>query len=187
MNISRRQLIRLVAVIGIAWIAGLMLLARWQRATGTSTEMGGPELIHYPGTEDIPEQTSPNIGFRKYWFELAEEYPSKSVFYFYQNELTSEGWQLLGDGQPRWKRYVSGDQGNDIFRALWASPDGLYQLELEMLSVAQLIKQDGEIVSEDREPGVKVYVTLRRAVIPHVLLKGRGGEPPRPGIEPADR
>jgi hypothetical protein len=145
-----------------------------------------PQLIHYPGTEGIEEQTSPNIGLRKYWFKLNEDYPSKSVFYFYQNELEPKGWQRMGTAEPQWARQEVKGKAHDILRSLWVSPDRLFQLELEMMSVAAPIRSGDETVSEDREPGIRVYVTLRRTLHPGIMLQRPAAEPPRAGIEVPD-
>jgi hypothetical protein len=164
-EINRRELIRLIAIVAILWVAALMLLSRWQGGDR------GPELIHYPGTEDVPEQTSAAIGWRKYWFDLDEEYPSKSVFNFYRAELGSRGWQLLGGGEPKWtQRRVKGET-YDVFYAVWVSPDRLFQIELQMKSAVAFVESGGRVVGEERAPAIQVYVTLRRALDPGVIMQ----------------
>jgi hypothetical protein len=172
-KVDRKDLVRVIAVVAVLWVATLFLLAKWQRSGGPSGGPSEPELIHYPGYEGVPEQTSPNIGWRKYWFELNETYPSKSVYHFYRHELASRGWQLLGRGDPQWIRQTDKDQHHDIFQAIWIGPDRLFQIELQMKSEVDLIKSGDQVVGEERSPTILVYVTMRRAVAPQILLEPR--------------
>ncbi len=177
MEINRRELIRAIAVVAILWVAALLLLSRWQRADR------GPELVHYPGTEDVPEQTSDSLGWRKYWFDLDEEYPSKSVFYFYRNELATRGWRFLGRDEPQWTRRRSRGKTYDVFYAVWVSPDRLFQIELQMRSAVEFVESGGEVVGEERAPTIQVYVTLRRALDPRVIAPPPGEGEALPGME----
>jgi hypothetical protein len=173
-KVDRKDLIRVVGIVAIIWVASLVLVAKWQRSARPSDAPSEPELIHYPGYEGVPEQTAPNLGWRKYWFELNEEYPSKSVYYFYRRELDAKGWQLLGAREPDWVRRTVKDNVFDLFHAVWASPDGIFQIELEMQSSVDLIKSGDQVVAEERSPTTLVYVTLRRSLAPQLLLQPRG-------------
>lgn len=182
MNISRKELLRVLGVILLAWVILLLALGKWQQRQAPS-RAAEAELVHYPGTEGIQEQLSPNLGFRKYWFRLNEEYPSKSVFYFYQNEMGAKGWQLVSGGEPQWRRQESKDEITDLFDAMWVSPDRLFQLELEMASHVKLLRNGSDMPSEEREPGIRVYVTLRRVNMPGLMVPGPPKEPRRGEIE----
>ena len=61
----------------------------------------------------------------------------------------------------------------DLFHAVWASPDGIFQIELDMQSSVDLIKSGDQIVGEERSPTILVYVTLRRSLAPQLLLQPR--------------
>jgi len=179
--VNRRELFRVVVIVAIGWVAVMLLLTKWQRATRARHGSAEPELVHYPGTEDIEEQTSENLGFRKYWFRLNEDYPSRSVYYYYRNHLESAGWQHPVPGEAQWIRQWAKDKAYDVLRALWLSPDGLFQLEIEMKSEVEFVRRDGQVVHEDREPGIEVYVTQRRALHPGIMMQPdarerRGGE-----------
>jgi hypothetical protein len=180
---NRRELARVVAVVAIIWVAALVLLGKWQQVNRTSGDHPDPALIHYPGFEDVPEQTSANIGWRKYWFELDEEYPSKSVFYFYQRELASRGWRLLGSGEPQWYRQTIKEGAQDVFHAVWRSSDNLFLIQLEMKSVVELIESGDQVVSEERDPTILVYVTLQREVGPGLLTEPHADSAPRIDID----
>jgi len=182
MKLNRRELIRTVAVVAAIWVAILVVAARWQgraeRAGGKST----PELVHYPGTENIEEQHSANLGFRKYWFTLNEDYPSKSVYYFYSNELEPKGWMPLHRGEPRWVRQVAKNEARDVFQAMWGSPDNLFQLQLDMMSVAKPVDEGEPLSGEAREPGIEVFVTLQRTLHPGLIMQPKAPTA-RPGVE----
>jgi len=182
-EINRRELLRVIALVAICWIALLLILARWQQRTPTQPASAEPQLIHYPGTEAVQEQTVPNLGFRKYWFQLNEDYPSKSVFYFYCNKLEPQGWQLIAKDQPRWRRRLVKGKAYDIFQALWLSPNRLFQLELEMVSPVKLVRRVEETVTEEREPGIRIYVTQRRVALPALMMPPAQPQPSRPEIE----
>ncbi len=186
MTFKRRELLRTVAVIAAAWVVLLLLLNRWHRSS--KPEPGGtePVLVHYPGYEDVEEQTSANLGFRKYWFRLNEDYPSRSVYYFYRNLLEPEGWQPLARGEPQWVRQTTKREARDLFEAIWVSPDRLFQIELEMMSEVKLVTEGDALVLEEREPGIQVFVTQRRALHPGIILQRQPPEGERGFIE-ADR
>ncbi len=184
MRSNRRELIRTIAVVAVIWVVILAAVARWQRGGRQAGAAREPDLLHYPGTEGIQEQTSPNLGFRKYWFTLDEDYPSKSVYQFYANELEQQGWRPLHQAEPRWVRQVARDEARDVFQAVWISPDSLFQVELEMMSVVRPVKEGDPLSGEAREPGIEVFVTLRRALLPGVILQERGREAERGGVEP---
>ncbi len=183
-QINRREMLRAIAIAAIVWVAILFVVARWQR--GSSKASGSePPLLHYPGTEGVIEQTSPNLGFRKYWFTLNEDFPSKSVYLFYQRELRQKGWHRLGRGEPQWMRQPAGDKSRDLLGAMWVSPDNLFQLELQMVSTARAVKQGDKTVGEERQPGIEVYVTLRRALNPSIFMQPKRVEETPERIEPA--
>lgn len=183
MSISRKELLRVLGVILLAWVILLLALGKWQQRQAPERVGAEPELVHYPGTEGIQEQLAPNLGFRKYWFRLNEDYPSKSVFYFYQNEMGAKGWQLVSGGEPQWRRRESKDEIADLFHATWLSPDRLFQLDVEMVSRVKLTRQGPEMANEEREPGIRVYVTLRRVSMPGLMVPGPPKEPRRGEIE----
>ena len=41
---------------------------------------------------------------------------------------------------------------------------------MDMVSVASVTREEGRVVDEEREPGMRVYVTLRRVMVPGMLL-----------------
>ena len=185
-QINRREMLRAIAIATIVWVAILFVIARWQR--GSSKASGSePPLLHYPGTESVTEQTSPNLGFRKYWFTLNEDFPSKSVYLFYQRELGQKGWRRLGQREPHWMRQPAGDKARDMLGAMWVSPNNLFQLELQMVSTAKAVKQGDKIVGEERQPGIEVYVTLRRALSPGIFMQPKRVKETPEGIEPAGK
>jgi hypothetical protein len=179
---KRRELFRVIAAVALAWVVLLLILGKWHRSSPPSRAAAEPNLLHYPGTEDVPEQTSPNLGLRKYWFPLSEDYPSKSVFQFYHRELGQRGWQLIAKVQPEWRRQHSKGKAYDVFRALWINPNRLFQLELEMLSEVKLLDYGERVAAEERAPGIKVYVTQRRVTFPTLMVEPETA-PPKKGIE----
>jgi len=168
MKFSRRELALVIGILALAWAAIMLALGKWQRTQPRAVTE--PELVHYPGTERVQEQTSENLGLRKYWFLLNEDYPSKSVYYFYRNEYKEKGWRMVNPGEPQWYRRSEGGKLYDLFSATWVSPDRLFQLELQMKSEVTPIEREGEVVGEERAPGIKVYVTQRRGLIPSLML-----------------
>jgi hypothetical protein len=179
MSPNRRDLLRVVAVLAAAWVLVVLVLARWQRSAKLGPAAAEPRLVHYPGYEGVEEQTTENLSFRKYWFTLNEDYPSKSVYHFYKNLLEPEGWQPAFRGEPQWTRRIAKDEARDILHALWISPDRLFQLEVEMMSVAKLVTADGTVIAEEREPGIQVFVTQQRALHPGIIFQPRTREPGR--------
>jgi hypothetical protein len=168
MSSHRRELVITIVVLAVVWLALMIALGRWQRGRrgGGAAE---PKLLHYPGTESVREQTVPNLGWRKYWFALDEDYPSESVFYFYQNRLEPEGWRLAIPGEPQWYRRKGKGEDQDLFRASWISPNNLFQIDLDMVSTVKVRREGGAVLGEDREPGITVYVTLHRVIGPALL------------------
>ena len=179
----RKELLIVLGVVLVGWMVLMAGLARWQRSRAVQRVTTEPELIHYPGTEGAEEQTSPNMSFRKYWFKLNEDYPSLSVFYFYQKQLEPKGWKLMTKGAPAWVQQQEKDKLVDVFRAVWMDPKGLFQLDLEMASTVRLAKHDLGMETQDREPGIKVYVTLRRSLLPGMLMPPEEAAPSRGEIE----
>ena len=187
-TLNKRELLRTLVLVGVAWTAILFGLAKWQGGRPAGSAPGAePQLVHYPGTEGVTEQTSANIGLRKYWFRLNEEYPSKSVYYFYQNQLESKRWKRLGKGEPTWARLVEKGSARDLFQAEWISPDSLFQVELQMMSVVHQVREGETVSREEREPGIEVFVTQRRAVHPGIIMQDRRQESPVDGITPGER
>jgi hypothetical protein len=180
---DRRRLLRMIALLAVAWAAILIGLASWQRSrpAGARAE---PQLLHYPGAEQVQEQTAPNLGLRKYWFRLNEDYPSKSVYYFYQDQLEAIGWQRLGTGEPQWVRRVESNLARDLFQAVWVSPDHLFQVELEMMSLVRPANDGSSPAGQEREPGIQVFVTLRRVLHPGIIIQPRAAEGGDNGINP---
>ncbi|MCJ7822952.1 MAG: hypothetical protein MUQ26_07765 [Armatimonadetes bacterium] len=167
MKFSRRELALVLGVMVVGWVVLLLVLSKWQRSQ--PPQANEPDLIHYPGQEDVPEQTSQSINMRRYWFRLHEDYPSQSVYQFYQGEYRKRGWRRLGRGEPQWFRRTDGGKLYDLFHAMWLSPDRLFQVELQMTSEVRPIRERGDIVSEERMPGIEVYVTQRRALSPSLV------------------
>ncbi len=184
MRPNRRELLRVVAILAAAWVLVLLVLTRLQRSGRPGPTSAEPRLVHYPGYEDVEEQTTENLSFRKYWFTLNEDYPSKSVYYFYKNLLEPQGWQPAFRGEPGWTRRMEKERARDLFHALWISPDRLFQLEVRMMSVAKLVTADGTVIAEEREPGIQVFVTQQRALHPGIILQPRTGEAGRGVGEP---
>jgi hypothetical protein len=185
MGFNRRELLRMVAVLAAVWALVMLLLTVLQRSAKPGRIPTEPLLVHYPGYEDVEEQTSENLGFRKYWFTLNEDYPSKSVYYFYKNLLEAEGWRPLAAGEPQWTRQTTDEEARDLFHAVWVSPDSLFQIELQMLSTVQLVRQQEAVVLGEREPGIQVFVTQRRALHPGIIFRPRAPAPER-GIRGPD-
>jgi hypothetical protein len=179
----RRELLVALAILLVGWLGLMAGLSKWQRGRAGRNAAAEAQLPHYPGTESLPEQTSPNLGLHKYWFKLNEEYPSLAVFYFYQNELEPDGWRLAGDAQPKWVRQKDKDQWRDIFRATWLDPKHLFQIDLEMMSTAKVVSHQVGTETEEREPGIEVYATLRRTMLPAFITREEAPVPSRPGIE----
>jgi len=179
-----RQLTISIIALAAIWLVLMVLLGKWQQGRGRRA--GGaaePRLVHYPGTESIPEQTVPNLGWRKYWFTLEEDYPSKSAFYFYRNELEGQGWRLATRGEPQWYRRTGEEENQDLFRASWVSPNGLFQVDLDMVSAVKVRREGEAVTGEDREPGIRVYVTLHRVMGPALLAPVGEPRSGRPQIE----
>jgi len=183
MDLNRRQLFVVIAVICAAWVGLVVGLSRWQQSHHAARPSAEPDFPHFPGTEGVAEQTSPNLGWRKYWFHLNEDYPSKSVLNFYQQEMATGGWRLVGSQLPQWHRRNGDEEAYDVLEATWVAPNRLFQLDLQMLSRVALVRQAEEVVSEDRAQGIEVYVTLRRVLAPGLIVPQAAPSPPRPGIE----
>ncbi len=180
MKFSRRELALVLGVVVIAWVGMLLLLAKWQR--GRVAASAEPELVHYPGTEGVQEQTSENLGLRKYWFLLDEDYPSKSVYHFYRDEYGKKGWRTVSPREPQWYRRSEGGKFYDL-SATWVSPDRLFQVELQMKSEVTPMERGGEVIGEERAPGIEVYVTQRRVLVPAFMLRPDERREPRGDIE----
>jgi hypothetical protein len=180
----RRELTISIVVLAVAWLVLMVVLGRWQEARrargGPAAE---PKLLHYPGTEGVQEQTVANLGWRKYWFTLEEDYPSKSAFYFYRDALESQGWRPAASGEPQWYRRKGKDEDQDLFRASWISPNRLFQIDLDMASTIKANPEGGATAGEVREPGIKVYVTLHRVLGPALLAPTAPPARGRPQIE----
>jgi len=183
MRFSRKELVLTVAAMVAAWVVMLLLLAAWQRRSVSARSGSEPELIHYPGTEDAAEQTSVNIGLRRYWFSLDEAYPSKSVYRFYDREYRQRGWRRSHAGEPEWYRRSESGVFYDLFHAVWVGPDRLFQVELQMKSEVKPVREGGELVTEERVPGIKVYVTQRRVIFPGAMGPPERRTRPRGEIE----
>lgn len=184
MSFNRRELLIIFGLLGLVWMLLLAGLVRWQQGAAQRKLSNEPELIHYPGTDGIPEQTSVNLGLRKYWFVLHEDYPSESVYLWYKNELEQRGWRPAFAGQPQWRRDVSGKEAKDIFQAMWISPDNLFQYEVELLSIARPADENNPLMGEQRDEGIQVFVTLRRALHPGLIMQPRAPGERGGGIEP---
>lgn len=176
MEWRRREILRAMLVVALAWVLVVLAVSHWQHRAPRSSE---PKLIHYPGTESVTEQVVPNLGYHKYWFHFNEEYPSIRVYQFYRNALAAEGWRFVWGEEPRWQRHTEKGKVQDLFMAGWVSRDGLFEITLQMLSEVKVKTDDGDVVSEERAPGMDVYVTMRRALAPWGLWeeKPKGGWP----------
>jgi len=173
----------MIAVVCAAWVGLVLGLSRWQHSRSATRPSAEPYFPHFPGTEGVAEQTSPNLGWRKYWFRLNEDYPSKSVLNFYQHEMDAQGWLLAGNQQPHWHRRNGDDEAYDVLEATWVAPNRLFQLDLQMLSRVTLVSQAEEVLSEDRARGIEVWVTLRRVLAPGLIVPQPVPATPRSGIE----
>ncbi len=174
----------MIALLAVVWVAVVLGISGWQR-TRPPGARAEPQLIRYPGTEQAPEQTSPNLGLHKYWFQLNEDYPSKSVYYFYQSQLAPQGWKQIGTGEPKWVRVIDGGNARDLLEATWVSRDNLLTLQLQMMSSVRPAKDERAFAAEEREPGIQVFVTLQRTLHPGIMLQERpkeshGGDIKRP-------
>lgn len=180
---QRRELLIIMALLVVGWMLAMGLLGRWQ-ASRDQRRGAEPELPRYPGTEAVEEQTSPSIGLRKYWFRVEEDYPSDSVYRFYRRELEARGWRLVGgDTRPGWTRQRQGEELLDVFRATWVDAKGLFQVDLEMTSTVRQREGDlGQLIQE-RDPGMKVYVTMRRVLIPGLGPPPDRSAPHESGVE----
>lgn len=180
---QRRELLIVMALLVVGWMLAMGMLGRWQ-ASRDQRRGSQPELPRYPGTETAEEQTSPSIGLRKYWFRVAEDYPSDSVYRFYRRELEGKGWRLVRNAtRSGWTRQRQGEVLLDVFRAIWLDAKGLFQVELEMTSTVRQREGDlGQLVQE-REPGMKVYVTMRRVLVPGLAPPPDRSAAPKAGVE----
>jgi hypothetical protein len=174
MEWRRRDILKAMLLLAVAWVLVVIGVSHWQRRASPPRE---PKLIHYPGTESVTEQVVPNLGYRKYWFHLDEEYPSTSVYRFYRKALAAEGWRFAWGEEPRWERRMEKGKAQDLFMAGWVSRDGLFEITLQLLSTVKVTSDDGDVISEERAPGMDVYVTMRRVLVPW----GFGEEKPNAG------
>jgi putative component of toxin-antitoxin plasmid stabilization module len=71
----------------------------------------------------------------------------------------------------------------DLFHAVWVGPDRLFQVELEMKSEVKPVRDGGEVVAEERAPGIKVYVTQKRVILPGSMGRPERRTKPRGEIE----
>ena len=165
MNWRVREIAIVTAVLAIGWIALMIGLSRLQNRTPQESSL--PQFPHYPGTETIQEQVmSGATDIRKYWFFFNEDYPATTVYRWYQKQLTGEGtWFHPGSSEPTWVRTQQKDKSVDVFTAVWLSQDKLFEIDLEMVSTVPIMKQYGETIVKSRDPGMKVYVTLRRNMV----------------------
>ena len=176
---NRRELIVAILVVVVGWIALMVVLGKWQNRQAVER---GPALPHYPGTESVKEQLVPNLGWRKYWFTLDQDYPSTAVYQFYQSELAPKGWRRIGT-TPTWVRVPGKDKMSDLFQTVWVSADRVYEIDLQMVSTADVTIRGAAVTSEKRRPGMQVYVTLRRSTGPWLLQPGKQGAPPPGAID----
>jgi hypothetical protein len=183
MRISRREIFLGIGVVLLAWVLLLVALSRWQAGRPPKRGAVQPELVHYPGTEDVPEQESENLGWRKYWFTLNEPYPSTSVYQFYRREMEAQGWRLVPEREAEWVTQETDEGRRDLFHATWLAPDRLYQMDLDMMSVVKEKREGDRVVSALREEGIKVFVTLRRVMMPGLLLPPTAPEEAKGEIE----
>jgi hypothetical protein len=174
MEWRRRDILRAMLVLAMAWVLVVVAVSHWQRR---APRRGEPKLVHYPGTESVTEQEVPNLGYRKYWFHLDEEYPSTRVYQFYRKALAAQGWRFAWGEEPRWERRTEKGKAQDLFMAGWVSGDGLFEITLQMLSTVKVTTADGDVIAEERAPGMDVYVTMRRSMLPW----GFGERPPSTG------
>jgi len=163
---QRRELLVALLAVLIGWIVLMSLVSRWQRSRAGQRVTIETPLVHYPGTESVEEQTEPNMEFRRYWFHLNEDYPSLSVFHFYRQKLEPDGWRMPGNNPPNWVRQQDKDTVRNVFHATWVNRTELFQLDLEMMSTAKVVKHEGGTQSEQRQPGLDVFVTQRRVLMP---------------------
>ena len=183
MRVSRKEILIGIGVVLLAWVLVLVALSRWQANRPAKQVSVQPQLPHYPGTEGVAEQESENLGWRKYWFTLSEPYPSTSVYQFYRQEMAAQQWRLVPEEEPKWAREETDEGARDLFHATWLAPNRLYQLDLDMMSVVNQKREEGRVVREVRQPGIRVYVTLRRVVMPGLLLPPTEPEKPKGEIE----
>lgn len=169
MNLRRDLVVALVAML-VGWILLLTLISKWQRGRAGERVTNEPALIHYPGTEAVEEQTASTTGFRRYWFHLNEDYPSLSVYQFYKNKLEADGWKPVGQSPPVWVSRPDKNATSDLFRATWVDRKGLFQFDVEMVSTMTETKRAGGATSKDRKPGIDVYVTIRRVLLPGITF-----------------
>ena len=170
---NRRELIVAILVVVVGWALLMVALGKWQSRKSVAMM---PALLHYPGTESVKEQLIPNLGWRKYWFALDQDYPSTAVYQFYQNELSPKGWRRFG-ATPTWVRVPGKDQARDLFQTVWVSADRVYEIDLQMVSTVDVTTRGTAVTSEKRRPGMQVYVTLRRSMGPWLLQPGKQGAP----------
>ncbi len=175
MNTNRKELFVAIGAVMMVWVLLLVGVSRWQAHRPPRGAGMAPELPHFPGTEDIREQESENLGWRKYWFTLEEDFPSTTVYQFYQKELGGQGWRQVPEGEPQWMREEAKGEAHDLFHATWVAPNRLYQVDLDMMSVVQVRREGGRVTGESREPGIKVFVKLQRVLTPVLLFPP--GEP----------
>lgn len=169
MNLRRELLVVLVAVL-VGWVVLISLLSKWQRGRAGDRVTNEPAFVHYPGTESVQEQTASTTGFRRYWFHLNEDYPSLSVYRFYKSKLEPDGWRAVGQSPPNWVSRPDKSATSDLLRATWIDKQGLFQLDVEMVSTVTATKQPDGTTVKARKPGIEVYVTMRRVLLPGVTF-----------------
>ncbi len=172
MERRRRDILKAMVAMALVWALLVVGASQWQRRASRPNE---PKLLHYPGTESVQEQVVANLGYHKYWFHFGEEYPSTRVYQFYRKELAEQGWRFAWGEEPRWERRMGKGKAQDLFMAGWVSRDGLFEITLQLLSEVKLKTADGDIISEQRAPGMEVYVTLRRSMMPWATDRGQPG------------
>lgn len=170
MQTNRKELFLVIGAVLLVWMLLVVCVTRWHASRVPKGAGVAPELPHFPGTESIQEQESENLGWRKYWFTLEEDFPSTTAYQFYQKELSGQGWRPVPEGEPQWVRQETKDEARDLFQATWLAPNRLYRVDLEMMSVVKERREGGRVVGETREPGIKVFVTLQRVLDPALLF-----------------
>jgi len=183
MTTNRKELFVAIGAVLVVWVLLLVAVSRWQAHRPPKGAGAAPELPHFPGTENIGEQESENLGWRKYWFTLEEDFPSRTVYQFYQKELGAQGWRLVPEGEPQWVRQETKGEVRDVFHATWVAPNRLYEVDLDMMSVVEVRREGGRVMGETREPGIKVYVKLQRVMAPGLLFPPGGPEAGKGEIE----
>ena len=165
-----RQFSKIMLLALGGWAALLLLLSVIFRiGPRRGTERFEPEVPVYEEGFDLRERRSEVIGWHNIVYQVSLEYPSLAVYRFCERELRRKGWVREYPMQelPIWRPSRAGDKRHWVARAQWRDKNGVYRIQLELMSTERVREElPGEVVSESREPGITVSCTASRIMLP---------------------